>query len=392
MYGVEQRQLHFGSPKDNDDDDWAPGNNNPGGPGGNDNNDNDDEVPAPAKRRRRDGDAPGDGDPPPPGGGAAIQDGDDPGDYSNRDIVMPREFGANPFVYTNECRLIQRALYIYKIPDSSHANYFAQAGITTFANLADYDGKQWNNYQKHQVRVQPYCAMTNFHVKSLTAILLWVKTKIIHGSYDDVSLLSIGDVETFVLTEVCVNVPCTTVKCPKLTKKEDYLTWKRQMYHYLESQLTEDNLRLSYIVRPRALPSEYDNLMHKLEFVIPNDGSTAASKRDLNLVYGILYNNITDDTTKTRVQQPGATKNGRISWTNIEDLYEGKNNLETKIRELQNQINNQGYTSKCQGNAEKVTTRLFKYYADLDYLRMPKTEANRLQHLRGRINMGGGQM
>ena len=89
---------------DDDDDDRAPGNNNPVVPGGNDNDDNDDEVPAPAGMRRHDGDAPGDGDPPPPGGDAAIED--DPGDYTHRDIHVPREFGADAFEYTDQCRLI----------------------------------------------------------------------------------------------------------------------------------------------------------------------------------------------------------------------------------------------------------------------------------------------
>ena len=141
--------------------------------------------------------------------------------------------------------------------------------------------------------------MTDFHVYSLTAISLWVKTKIIHCSFDDVSSLSIEDVCTLVQTEVFADVPHTAVKCPKLTKKEDYPTWKRQMYLYLESQLTEENLRLSYIVRPRALPSEYDDLRHELEFVIPNDCLMAASKRDSTLVYSIIFSSSTDDTAKT---------------------------------------------------------------------------------------------
>ena len=94
------------SDDDDDDDDWVPGNNNPGGPGGNEDNDNDDEIPAPAKRRRRNGDDPVDGNPPPPGRGAANEDGDNPGDYSNRDIEVPTAFGPNPFVYDDKCQLI----------------------------------------------------------------------------------------------------------------------------------------------------------------------------------------------------------------------------------------------------------------------------------------------
>ena len=60
-----------------------------------------------------------------------------------------------------------------------------------------------------------------------------------------------------------------------------------------------------------------------------------------------------------------------------------------RIRELQKHIDRQSYTSDGTGNAEKVTTRLAKYYAELEELRMPKTEANKLWQLRGRINMGG---
>ena len=153
------------------------------------------------------------------------------------------------------------------------------------------------------------------------------------------------------------------------------------MYLFLESQLTEENLCLSYIVHPRALPSEYNGLRHELEFVIPNDCLTAASKHDLNFVYSIIFASITDDTAKTRFRQKCAIKNGRLGWTDIEDLYEGKNNLESKIREIQTQINKQSYTSNGQGDTSKVTTRLFKYYAELDDLRMPKTEANKLRHL-----------
>ena len=216
---------------------------------------------------------------------------------------MPIAFGPDPFVYDDECQLVRRALYLCDISDQFHAHYFVQAGITTFANLSEYTGNKWRAYQKRYVKAKSFYAMTDFHVNSLTAISLWVKTKIIHGSFDDVSSLSLLDVSILVLTEVCADVPLTAVQCPKLTKKEDYPTWKRQMYLYLESQLTEENLRLSYIVRPRVLPSEYDNLRHELEFVIPNDCSTADSKRDSTLVYSIIFSSMTNDTAKTRVRQ-----------------------------------------------------------------------------------------
>ena len=96
--------------------------------------------------------------------------------------------------------------------------------------------------------------------------------------------------------------------------------------------------------------------MHELEYVIPNDGSTAASKRDSALVYGILYSNITYNTTKTRIQQLSKAKNGRTAWNDIEALFEEKNNSETRIRDLQKFVEKQSYTSNGSGNAEKVAT------------------------------------
>ena len=147
---------------------------------------------------------------------------------------------------------------------------------------------------------------------------------------------------------------------------------------------------LSYIVRPTALLSEYDDLRHELELVIPNDCLTASSKHDSNLVYSIIFSSISDDTAKTYVRQNNKLKNGCIGWTNIKDLYMGKNNLETKIREFLALINKQNYTGNGMGDATHVTTRLFKCYSALDDLKTYKSEADKLRHLRGIINMGGG--
>ena len=133
---------------------------------------------------------------------------------------------------------------------------------------------------------------------------------------------------------------------------------------------------MSYIVRPSTAPSEYNDLMHELEYVIPNDGSTAASKRDSALVYGILYSNITDNTAKTRIRQLSKAKDGLSAWNDIEALFEVKDNSETRIRDLQNFVERQSYTSNDTGNAEKVSTRLFIYYTELEDLGLPTTEAN----------------
>ena len=56
---------------------------------------------------------------------------------------------------------------------------------------------------------------------------------------------------------------------------------------------------------------------------------------------------------------------------------------------LRNILTGKAIPATAQGNADKVTTRLSKYYSELEELRMPKTEANKLRHLRGQINMGG---
>ena len=55
-------------------------------------------------------------------------------------LMYQIEFGDDAFVYTDECRSIRRALFLCKIPDLAHAKYFVNAGVTTFARLAEYDG------------------------------------------------------------------------------------------------------------------------------------------------------------------------------------------------------------------------------------------------------------
>ncbi len=366
------------SDADDDDDDRVPGNNNPGGPGGNDNDDDDHENPPeygqrPLERVEATDDSGG---------------GDDPGDYTNVDIVVPDALGDNAFDYTDECRLIRRALYLCRIPDQTHAKYFIHAGINTFENLANYDGQDWKDYDRKSSKIRPCYAMTPFHISSLTAISLWVKVKIMHGDEVDVSSLSIQDVATLVQTEVCVDQPGTILLPAKLTNKGTYPTWKRQMYLYLESQLTKDDLRMSYIVRPSTVPAEYNDLMHELEFVIPNDGSTATSKRDSALVYGILHSNITDPVAKTRIRQPTNKKDGCSAWKDLEALYEGKDNGETRIRDINEIVARQTYTGAGAGNATGVTTRLINYYDELEVLNLPTTDANKLRHLRAKINMG----
>ncbi len=192
----------------------------------------------------------------------------------------------------------------------------------------------------------------------------------------------IEDVATLVREEVCLSAPGTIATPPKLASKDGYHNWKRQMYLYLESELTQDNLRMSYIVRPSTAPTEYTNLMHELEFVIPNDDLPAAFKHDSALVYGILHSNILDHTAKTRIRQLNKTKDGRTAWNDLEALYEGKDNGETRIRDINGFVQKQSYTGLGTGCATAVTTRLINYYDELHALNLPTSEANKLRHHR----------
>ena len=204
---------------DDDDDDWDPGNNNPGNPGGNNNDTNDgneadwNDGPVAGVIRRREGNDPGDSDPPPPGGGAADQDDpeddpeDEPGDYRRGDIFLANDIGAYAFVYDAECRLVRRALWLCEIADAYHANYFAQAGITTFARLALHTHSSWKGLQVRLAKNRTFTAAHDFQINSLTAISMWVNAKIVHGSFTDVSSLYIQDIQNIVRREVCVDVP-----------------------------------------------------------------------------------------------------------------------------------------------------------------------------------------
>ena len=58
--------------------------------------------------------------------------------------------------------------------------------------------------------------------------------------------------------------------------------------------------------------------------------------------------------------------------------YEGKDNGETRIRDLQRFVERQSYTSNGTGSASNVSTCLFIYYDELEVLGLPTTEANKL--------------
>ncbi len=392
---------------DEEDDDWQPGNNNiPGNPGDNngnagDNNDaaNDgDEVdggdgPAAGVRRRREGNDPGDGGPPPPGGGADEPDDsdneaeDEPGDYRRRDIEIPPDIGDDAFVYDDECRLVRRALWLSEIADKFHADYFAQAGITTFARLAECNHASWTRLQTRLDKRRRFTVAFDHQIKSLIVISLWVNTKIVHGSFENVDSLSRQDVKDLVRREGCAEVPHTMVKPTKLNQQSDYPAWKMQMRIHLESTLNKEFLRLSYIIRPIAPPATFHSLTHELESVIVNDGSTAESRRDSKLVYKILLTNTLDKAAKSYMEDDNEIECGRKAWSSIESLYEGSGNNERRINQLQADLARQSYTMNGSGSALALTKRLFGWYKDLAERGAAVDEVDKLRHPRRSIKV-----
>ena len=144
-------------------------------------------------------------------------------------LFLPDDIGADAFVYDDECQLVRPALWLCEVADVYHANYFAQAGITTFARLAELAHRSWNKLQIRLARNRTFTVAHDHQIKSLTAISLWVNTKIVHGSFNDVNSLSIQDVQAIVHREVCVDVLHPAVKPNKLAQQSDYPMWKKQM-------------------------------------------------------------------------------------------------------------------------------------------------------------------
>ena len=239
------------------------------------------------------------------------------------------------------------------------ANYFAQAGITSFACLTEYDHTSWNKLQERLTKNCRFTVALDHQIKSLIAISLWVNMRIVHGTFENVDTLTRQDVKDIVRQEGCVEVPHTMVKPTKLGQQSDYPTWKKQMRIHLESVLNKEFLRLSYIIHPIAHPATFHNLTHEVESVIVNDGATAQSMRDSKLVYSILYANTTDTSAKSYMENGNELQCGRTAWFSVESLYEGSGNNERLISEIQLHINRQSYTMHGQGMALPLTKRLF---------------------------------
>ena len=136
--------------------------------------------------------------------------------------------------------------------------------------------------------------------------------KIVHGAANDVDEVTLEDVDRIVTQEICEDSDQVESEAPQLVQSNQYPKWKKAMIRHLETIRTKDGVRLSYVVHPPERPAEFDSLLHELEYLLPNDCSTSANKRDQRQVYNILDFNTKDD-------------NSRAWLTSKENHYKGRN-------------------------------------------------------------------
>lgn len=102
----------------------------------------------------------------------------------------------------------------------------------------------------------------------MTAISLWVNVCIVHDAFDNVNSLDHADVDQISTEEICEDVEYDDVEAPVINSTSYYHMWKKKMTAYLDSKLTKDNLRLSYVVRSDTPPAEFQSLCHVFQWVI----------------------------------------------------------------------------------------------------------------------------
>ena len=108
----------------------------------------------------------------------------------------------------------------------------------------------------------------------------------------DVSFLDCAEVVRIATAATCDDEDYLVVEAPILKSLNYYSTWKKKMIAYLDSKLTKENLRLSYVVRGNIPSHAFLNFKHKLQWVIPIDGLSAAYLRDYKIVffnYGLMH-------------------------------------------------------------------------------------------------------
>ena len=152
--------------------------------------------------------------------------------------------------------MLWRAIWLCNIQDWNHAPLFVFGGLTTFEILSSYTIAKWTQFQKSAAKWRNCLVVLNDnHIKSLTAVSLWVRVRIVLGDHDDLNALSRAQVSEYARAEVCVENTVDEVNLYTLSKlSENFAEFYWQFQLYLNSIITSDNLMLSYVLWSRKTP------------------------------------------------------------------------------------------------------------------------------------------
>ena len=207
----------------------------------------------------------------------------------------------------------------------------------------DYHGK----LQPRAQRLSQSISISSFQVDKLTAISRWVLVKIAYQVKINVDGLSKIDVSNIVTKEICEDADPVESEPPKLVQSNQYPKWKKDMIRHLETLRTKDKVRLSYVIRNPERPTEFDFLLHELEYCLPIDGSTAANclpidgstaanKRDQKQLYNLMDFSTQDPNSRSWLTNNEARGQGQgcHGWLTLQDLHEGNTNYEVQLNDL----------------------------------------------------------
>ena len=146
------------------------------------------------------------------------------------------------------------------------------------ACIHNYDA--WTKLQTRALKWNHSVSLSSLQVERLTAISRWVLAKIIYGVEVNVNELTNDNVSRIVTEEICEDANPVDSEPPTLEQSNQYPKWEKAMIRHLETIKTRVRIPLSYIIRTPERPTEFESLLHELEYCLPIDSSTAANKRD----------------------------------------------------------------------------------------------------------------
>ena len=109
-------------------------------------------------------------------------------------------------------------------------------------------------------------SLSSFHVDKLAAMSRWVLVKIVYGVEINVDELSKADASCIVTEEICEYADPVESEPPTLVQSKQYPKRKNEMIQHFETLQTKDKLRHSYVICPPERPTEFDSLLHELEY------------------------------------------------------------------------------------------------------------------------------